>query len=235
MKRGQQTASVFDSEEGVQQSGGGILGGFKRKPLLVGVTGNIGAGKSSVCRELCKMGVAHVDADQLAREAVYPGTEGLNAIVKEFGPGLLNERQQLDRVALGKMVFGSIPAKAKLEGILHPLIRALAEQKIEAHQSNGDEIIVYEAALLLESNGTDFVDKVVVVTASKEVRLARIRQRDDLPRIEIERRMSSQMDAQEQMKGADYVLVNDGDYAKLNENCIRLNETMRSWLREKNS
>src|SRR3954467_11938754 len=140
--------------------------------MRVGLTGGVASGKSTVAAILTELGAVIVDADQLAREVVEPGTPGLAAVVQEFGDAILTEEGPLDRPALGAVVFADEQARRRLEGILHPLIRARAAEIEDAAPQ--DALVVHDIPLLVESGQAGGFDAVLVVDVPVETQLARM-------------------------------------------------------------
>ena len=139
--------------------------------LRIGLTGGIGAGKSTVARELERLGAVVIDADALAREVVAPGTEGLAAVVAEFGEGVVVDGA-LDRPALGRIVFADPDARARLEAITHPLIGVETARRLAGLPQ--DSVVVHDVPLIVENGLADNYDLVVVVGADEDVRLERL-------------------------------------------------------------
>jgi dephospho-CoA kinase len=181
--------------------------------LRVGLTGGVGSGKSTAARLLAGHGAVVVDADVLAREVVAPGTEGLAEVVARFGPDLLGPEGQLDRAALGRLVFADPVARADLERIVHPRVRAAAQVLEDtAVKLAPDAVVVHDIPLLVETGqagpGSRF-RPVVVVDASDEVRLARLIGRG-MSDPEARARMTAQAGRGERLALADVVLDNEG-------------------------
>ena len=143
--------------------------------LRIGLTGGIGSGTSTVSRLLADHGAVIIDADVIAREVVEPGTPGLAAVVAAFGREVLTADGSLDRPALAKVVFGDPEARARLDGIVHPLVRARAAE-VAAGAPPG-AVVVHDVPLLVESGQAAAYDLVVVVEAAREIRIARLVQR----------------------------------------------------------
>lgn len=201
--------------------------------LVVGVTGNIGAGKSTVCGILEEFGASRLDADEFAREVVRPGQPALEQIREVFGPSILRGDGTLDRARLGAHVFQTPSALASLEAILHPAIRLAVATALEERIQAGATIIVYEAALLLEKRLEDQMDKVLVVTAPMESKRSRVRSRDGLAAEEFDARIRQQMAAELQARKADIVLQNDGDIPLLRSRCKAAYKRLEEWYAEK--
>ena len=174
----------------------------------IGLTGGIGAGKSTVARLLAEHGAIVVDADALAREVVAPGTEGLREVVEEFGEGVLREDGSLDRPALAKIVFNDPDKRRALEGITHPKI---GERTKELFDSAGeDDVVVHDVPLLVELNMAGLYEAVIVVEAPDDVRLERLEARG-LGRQEAADRIRSQADPEQRRAVATVVVDNAGD------------------------
>ncbi|GIG62734.1 dephospho-CoA kinase [Longispora fulva] len=178
--------------------------------LRVGLTGGIGAGKSAVARYLAGRGAVIVDSDVLAREVVAPGTEGLAEVVDTFGDGVLRDGA-LDRAALAAVVFADPSARARLERIIHPRVRARSEELTAAA---GDSIVVNDIPLLVEVGLAPTFPLVLVVEAGHDVRLARLVERG-LPPAEAESRMAAQASDGQRRAAADVVVDNSGTLAEL--------------------
>jgi dephospho-CoA kinase len=186
--------------------------------LRVGLTGGVGSGKSTAARLLAGLGAVVVDADVLAREVVAAGTAGLAEVVERFGPEILRPDGQLDRPALGRVVFADPAARADLERITHPRVRAAAQVLEDAAvQRAADAVVVHDIPLLVETGqggpGSRF-RPVVVVDAPDEVRLARLVGRG-LSEPEARARMAAQASRVERLTAADVVLDNAGEPASL--------------------
>lgn len=184
--------------------------------MILGVTGNIASGKSSVCRELARRGAVVVDADQLAREVVAPGGPVLEQLVSAFGDDILTTDGHLDRDYLGALIFADSAARERLNAITHPAIAALAEKRLR-ELSDSATLIVYEAPLLYEAGAEARVDKVLVVKIDPAEQLARLMARDDLDRDSAQRRIATQMPQQDKIDRADFVIDNSGPPQKTSE------------------
>jgi dephospho-CoA kinase len=181
--------------------------------LRIGLTGGIGAGKSAVAQRLVRLGAVLVDSDVLAREVVAPGTDGLAAVVAEFGPGVLGEDGGLDRPALGARVFGDEPARRALEGIIHPRVRARAAELIAA--APPDAIVVNDVPLLVEAGLAATFQLVVVVTAAEVIRVERLVRTRGMTEAEAYARITAQATEERRRDAADALVVNDGTLAEL--------------------
>ncbi|MEV6268622.1 dephospho-CoA kinase [Kribbella sp. NPDC051936] len=181
--------------------------------LRVGLTGGIGAGKSAVSSRLAARGAVVIDSDVLAREVVARGTDGLGEVVAAFGPGVLTADGELDRPALGKIVFGDEAARRRLEAIIHPRVRARAAQ-IEAGAA-ADAIVVHDIPLLVETGQAGGFDVVLVVDVPVEVQVERLTAQRGMADEEAERRIASQASREDRLAVADVVVDNAGTLADL--------------------
>jgi dephospho-CoA kinase len=180
--------------------------------LRIGLTGGIGSGKSTVAALLAQRGAVVVDADRIAREVVEPGTPGLDAVVTEFGPAVLTAEGALDRPALAGVVFGDPAARARLDAVVHPLVRARAAELVEA--APPDAVVVQDVPLLVETGQAGSYDLVLVVETDLETRVARLEERG-LAAEDARARIASQATDEQRRAVADVVLRNDGDRADL--------------------
>lgn len=196
---------------------------MSRPFLLVGLTGGIGTGKSTVAAMLAARGAVVIDADRLAREVVEPGEPTLARIVEEFGPEVLGPDGRLDRKALGALVFADPARRRRLEALTHPPIRARLDARLEALARAGFRgVVVVDAPLLVESGLHRAMDRLVVVTADEATQLARLMARDGLDRAEALRRIRSQMPLAAKARLADHVIDNSGDRAATEAQVERL-------------
>jgi dephospho-CoA kinase len=192
--------------------------------LRVGLTGGIGSGKSTVGRLLAEHGAVVVDSDVLAREVVAPGTPGLGEIVAQFGPDVLTSAGELDRPAMGRRVFADPGARARLEAIIHPRIRARAAE-IEA-ASPPDAVVVHDIPLLVETGQSGGFDVVVVVDAPVELQVARLTDDRELSEDEARSRIGAQATREDRLAAADHVIVNDTTMQRLRQAVDRLWEQL---------
>ncbi|MDH6577928.1 dephospho-CoA kinase [Kitasatospora sp. MAP5-34] len=176
--------------------------------LRIGLTGGIGAGKSAVSGRLAALGAVIVDSDLIAREVVAPGTEGLRAVVAEFGPDVLRADGALDRPALGALVFADQDRLAALNAIVHPLVRARSAE-LEAAAGPHD-LVVHDVPLLAENGLAPLYDLVIVVDAADEVRLDRLVRLRGMAEAEAKARMAAQATREARLSIADLVLDNGG-------------------------
>jgi dephospho-CoA kinase len=185
-----------------------------RRFLLVGLTGSIATGKSTVSRMFAHLGARVLDADLLAREVVMPGQPAYLKIVEEFGQGVVRDDGTLDRKALGAIVFAEPARRKRLEEITHPAI-AVRQQRILSvlDEEAFEGIVIWDVALLFETGGLARMDRVVVVATDPETELARLMSRDGMAEADARARIASQMPVAEKAKRAHYVIDNSGDRA----------------------
>ena len=179
--------------------------------FVVGLTGGIGSGKSLAAQFFSQLGALVIDADQLARSAIERGSEGFDEVLLRFGDTVL-KNGDIDRVALGQIVFENPEAKKDLEEIIHPRIRAEFEEAVGS--LNPGQIMVYEIPLLVETNAADRFDFVITVESDAELRKQRLRARG-MFHSDIEKRMASQATEEQRRAIADCVLTNNGSEDEL--------------------
>lgn len=194
--------------------------------LLVGLTGGIGSGKSTVARMLAARGAVVLDSDVLAREAVEPGTSAFDAVVARFGDGVLGSDGSLDREALATIVFADDVARTDLEAIVHPVVRRAIAETVAAHAGT-DDVVVVDSPLLIETGAHEGFPVVVVVKASVDARVARLVERG-MSAEDARDRMAAQMPMEEKVAHADVVLDNEDTVAGLEERVDRLWSDLRS-------
>jgi dephospho-CoA kinase len=199
-----------------------------RRFLLVGLTGGIATGKSTVTAMLGSPSVRVVDADALAREVVEPGTPALGQIVAEFGREVLQADGRLDRARLGEIVFPDPVKRKRLEAITHPAIRARFEKIMaDLERAGWDGILIWDAALLVESGGNKKMDRLVVVTTDAATQFRRLMARDGGSEEVARARTASQMPLAVKARYADYVIDNSGTPAQTE---ARVREVYRALL-----
>jgi len=190
--------------------------------LRVGLTGGIGSGKSAVANVLGERGATVIDADVLAREVVAAGSDGLREIAARW-PEAIGASGALDRAAMAGIVFADADARAQLNAITHPRVRArAAELELEAP----DGLVVHAIPLLFEGDFWRSCDRTVLVVAPPEVRIARVVARDAAERAAVERRMAAQIDPALARARADYVIENDGDLDALRERSLQVYDAL---------
>lgn len=183
-------------------------------PVLVGLTGGIGTGKSTVARLLAARGAAVIDADQAARAVVEPGTPGLAAIERAFGPEVLRDGA-LDRAAMRRRILDDPEARRTLESITHPAIRAWVAEQVAARAAEGARVIVVEAALLVETGGHRLYPVLVVVSCAPETQIRRVMARDGVDEAAARAIVAAQLPLAAKEAVAHHVVRNDGDEAAL--------------------
>ena len=184
----------------------------------VGLTGGIASGKSTVSAMLAELGAVVIDADALAREVVEKGTPGLDAVVAEFGPTLLTPEGDLDRAAMGSLVFGDASARKRLEAIVHPLVfeRMVA---LEA-AADDDDLVVHDIPLLAEGGRADTFDAVIVVDCPPELQVARMMADRGWTREDAESRIAAQATREDRLAIATHVIENTGTIDELRDQVV---------------
>jgi len=178
--------------------------------LRVGLTGGIASGKTVVTTRLRERGVTVIDADALAHEVVGPGTLGLAEVVAEFGESVLQGDGRLDRARLAALVFGNDAARAKLEGIVHPLV-AEGERRLEEEaRTRGERIVVHDIPLLIETGQQDFFDVLLVVDAPAELRARRLVESRGFTQAQAWERIDAQATDEQRREAADVVFDGSG-------------------------
>lgn len=181
---------------------------------LIGLTGGIASGKSTVARRLVEHGAVHIDADDLARRVVAPGKPALAAIVDEFGPGVLRSDGTLDRAKLGELVFADEAARAKLNAIVHPAVRELSAKLIErAAQEDPEAVVVYDVPLLVEAAVDHPFDLIVVTNAPRKTQVERLVEQRGFDPLQAQARVDAQADNTSRLAIADVVIDTDGSLA----------------------
>ncbi|MBC3887613.1 dephospho-CoA kinase [Acetobacterium paludosum] len=178
---------------------------------IIGVTGGIASGKSTVIRvlkECCSYPV--IDADQLARQAVEPRSQGLQKIADVFGENCLNEKGELNRSLLGEIIAEDEESRKKLNAIVHPEVKRLYDELINFYENNGVSLVFYDCPLLFEANLESDVDETMLVVADEEIRINRIMERDGVSRELAIKKIAMQMTDDEKIKRADIIIENNG-------------------------
>lgn len=187
--------------------------------IVVGLTGGIGSGKSSVTNYLQQQGIPVIDTDLIARQVVEPGSKGLNAVVRHFGPDYISSDKTLNRRLLRERVFNDNEAKKALEAILHPLIHAETIKAIEQQLKTLPSYIVVAIPLLIESvikgNQPSYIDEIWVVDCAEALQVARASRRDNNTAEQIEKIIKLQASRNERLKYADHVIDNNHTLAEL--------------------
>jgi dephospho-CoA kinase len=176
--------------------------------LIIGLTGGIGCGKSTISDEFARLGITIVDADIIARDMVAPHSQGLKAIIERFGKDILNSDDSLDRAKLRKLVFADPALTAWLNALLHPLIRSEMERQLHASQS---AYTILSVPLLLENNLDTLCDRVLVVDIDEATQIARVNSRDNSDIATINAIIAAQIDRSSRLAKADDIIDNSGN------------------------
>ncbi|HSQ28650.1 MAG TPA: dephospho-CoA kinase [Gemmatimonadaceae bacterium] len=197
--------------------------------LLVGLTGNIGSGKSTVAQMFSERGATVIDADILARRAVEVGTAAYGKIVARWGARVLAPDGHLDRAALRRIVFSDHDQLEELNQVVHPEVERLRLRLIEQARLRGDQVVICDIPLLFERHMTDRFDRIVLVDASRALRLDRLVKDRDLRETEAMDMVAAQMPAELKRARADYIIENDGTFAQLER---RVQDVWAALMRE---
>jgi len=190
--------------------------------VVIGVTGNIGSGKSTVCRFLAELGAAVIDADEVAQETYKPHSQAWQEIIDTFGTEVLHPNGEINRVKLAQLVFSSPEALAQLNEIVHPKAYQLVKERIENYRRLGTRVAALEATLLIEATWTTLVDEVWLVIVSPDIALQRLTRYPEADRDQILARLKSQTPAEDKAKHADEIIRNEGDFTGLREKITEL-------------
>ena len=197
--------------------------------LVVGLTGNIGCGKSSLSDIFRAEGIKIIDADIIARQ-IYEDEKLLSKVYETFGNDIKNEDGSLNRKALGRIVFSDDKKLIQLNKLTHPVIRQKVSDEIEEYKSQNEEIVILDAALLVESDYINFIDKLLVVTCKENIQIERIIARDNCSIEEALGRIKSQMSQENKVKYADYVIDNSATLSELRKKAfIFMNYIKEKW------
>ncbi len=177
---------------------------------IIGLTGSIASGKSTVSRILAECGAPVVDADLIARAVAERGEVGWQKIVEAFGKDVLQENGQLDRGKIGEMIFRDSAKRAELDSIMHPIILERMEAEIAAYEKQGEAIVILDIPLLLELGWQDKVSVVWLVAVSPDTQKKRLMARNNLTEDQAAVRIASQMSIEEKRRYADVIIDNDG-------------------------
>jgi dephospho-CoA kinase len=197
--------------------------------LVVGLTGNIGSGKSTVARRLAALGATIIDADELARQAVEVGTPALRRIAERWGTEVLAPDGLLDRAALRRRVFHDATELEELNQIVHPAVTQLRDDQVAAAQARGDRVVICDIPLLFERRLADEFDRIVLVDAPRPLRLERLVRERGLEETEALDMITAQMPAELKRARADHVINNTGTLAELD---VRVAELWAELSRE---
>ncbi|OPH54668.1 dephospho-CoA kinase [Paenibacillus ferrarius] len=185
--------------------------------MNIGLTGGIACGKSTVSAMLVSRGALLVDADQIARDVVEPGSPVLEQVAAHFGQAVLHPDGSLHRKKLGEIIFGQTEARKQLESLLHPPIRKQMREQMEAYEKQfPNKLVVVDVPLLIESNLSYMFEEVLVVYVPRHIQLERLMQRDGLTELEANKRINAQMPIEEKRSLANIVVDNSGSWEETN-------------------
>ena len=190
--------------------------------LVVGLTGGIGTGKTLVSGRLEELGAVIINADAVGHEAYRPGTEGWQTVVEAFGEGVLTPSGEVDRGKLGAIVFNDAEALKRLNAIMHPRMYKMIQERLGQLGEKGSEVVIVEAALLLEANWTPLVDQVWVTICAEDKVVQRLRDRSNLDEAAVRTRIAAQMGQSERAKYADAIIDNSGTLPELRDTVDKL-------------
>ncbi len=188
---------------------------------VIGLTGGIGSGKSTVSQCLAELGAIILDADEVGHEAFKPNTEAWREVVATFGRQILTPSGEIDRKKLGEIVFSNPEFLSQLNQIMHPRMYDLVKAQIEEYRRQGVNVVVLEAAILIEAGWTSLVDEIWITVASEPTVLERLKKQRGLEEKQTLARIHSQLSTEEWVKNADVLINNDGD---LDEVKVRVKE-----------
>lgn len=201
--------------------------------MVIGLTGNIGSGKSTISQLMAELGAVVLSADKIGHEALQPYTETWQEVINTFGQEILKAGAEVDRQKLGEIVFNDAKALAKLNQIMHPRMYRIAEERIKELRQRGIRVIVLEAPLLIEAGWLPLVEQVWVTVASEATVLQRLRQRNGLSKAQALARLHSQLPPEEKIKYADVVINTDVPLSKVEAQVKELWERLTSKMSER--
>lgn len=194
--------------------------------LIIGLTGGIASGKSTVSSMFTSLNIPVIDADVISRQVVEPGEAAHEEIRRVFGEDILKEDQTLNRKKLGQIIFADEQKRKQLNAIVHPAVRKEMLQQRDTYVNDGEKCIILDIPLLFEGNLTSIVDKTLVVSVNEKVQLDRLMERDGSTEEDAKRRILSQMPIQEKVKLADAVIDNNGSK---DDSYQQLEKTLKNW------
>lgn len=189
--------------------------------LVLGLTGNIGCGKSSVSTIFMENNIKVVDADIVARQ-IFDDKNLLNEVFSTFGESIKNQDGSLNRRALGNIVFNDDEKLILLNNLTHPKIKQKILSKVEEYKNQGEKIVVIDAALLIEDDYIPYIQKLILITCRKEIQINRIIARDNCTKEEAISRINSQMSQEERVKFADYIIDNSNSFEELQKKVLEI-------------
>lgn len=202
---------------------------------VIGLTGGIASGKSTVARLFRELGVPVVDADALARDVVRPNEAAWKAVVQRYGADILLPDRTLDRAKVGEIIFGDLREKAWLDAAMHPILRTRAEAALAAARAAGARAAVLDVPLLYEAGWQALADEIWVVYANRKAQVERLMRRSRLDRAQALARIASQMDLAEKARRADFVVDNNGDFAAAKAQVMRRWKELEDKMGERNA
>lgn len=194
--------------------------------MIIGLTGSIASGKSTVANLLKDRGYPIVDADEIARLVVEPGSQVLQEIETIFGAEVISSDGSLNRTAMGKLIFGDDMKREQLNAIIHPAIRKELISQKEAHLTAGAKTVILDIPLLFENKLHDYVEKILVVSVTPEIQKVRLMSRNQLSEQEADSRIATQLPIKVKEQGADAVIDNNGD---LSETERQVDAVLQKW------
>ena len=201
---------------------------MSEKIFIIGLTGGILSGKSTVARMLVEKGAGHIDADKMGHEAYEPHTKTWQKVIDAFGTGILKDSEEIDRQKLGDIVFNDPESLARLNRIVHPQIGRLVVEELEKLRSKGVDVVVIEAVLLIEARWTNIVDEVWVTVAPEETVLKRLQNRSGLSEEQARARIRAQLSSEERAKYGDVVINTDCELSEVRATVDELWQRLQS-------
>ncbi|REB06568.1 dephospho-CoA kinase [Sporosarcina sp. BI001-red] len=195
--------------------------------MIIGLTGSIASGKSTVANLLKDRGYPVVDADEIARLVVEPGSPVLKEIETIFGAGVIRDDGSMNRAVMGQLIFGDDKKREQLNAIIHPAIRKELINQKEAHLVAGAKTVIMDIPLLFENKLHDYVEKILVVSVTPEVQKERLMSRNQLSEQEADSRIASQLPIEIKEQGADAVIDNNGNLAETERQLV---DVLQKWL-----
>ena len=196
--------------------------------IVIGLTGGIASGKSTVAKKLSELGAVVIDADKVGHEAFRPHTEAWRKVVAAFGKDILGKNDEIDRSKLAQLVFNDPKALKRLNRTMHPLMHSMVEKRIEALRRQGIQVVVLEATLLVEAKWTDLVDQVWVTITPGDTVINRLVSQKGFTDEQAKSRISSQTPISQRAKHADVVIRNDSDMDRLKKKVEELWRKLQS-------
>jgi len=196
--------------------------------FIIGLTGGILSGKSTVAQMLVEKGAGHIDADKMGHEAYEPHTKTWQKVIDAFGTGILKDNEEIDRQKLGDIVFNDTECLARLNRIVHPQLGRLVVEELEKLRSKGVDVVVIEAILLIEARWTNIVDEVWVTVAPEETVLKRLQNRSGLSEEQARARIRAQLSSEERAKYGEVIINTDCDLSEVRATVDELWQKLQS-------